>query len=196
MMSLPVPVRVSLLLSVLLAGASLGVAPARAETLGSGPTIVIGYSGDEDGNGVARDLMLTAIGWKWRRDGAEWIDDFMAKGSIDFSWAVEPLVGGVFGEAHAFEASVVPYFQLRPLGWEGVTPYFEGGIGLAYTSLDNYGLGSHVQFSDNVGVGIAFGKEFGTRWTIGYRFRHLSHAGLWGDRNEGLNAHFLAVTIE
>jgi len=170
---------------------------AQAETLASGPTIVLGYSGDEDAAGNARDLALTAVGWTWRRDGADWLDRLHAKAKIDFSWTVQPLIGGVFGEARAFEASLVPYAHLRPLGWEGrVIPYFEAGIGLAYTGLRNYGLGSRVQFSDNLGLGLALETDDGTRWTIGYRFRHLSHAGIWADRNKRLNAHFLAVTIE
>jgi hypothetical protein len=168
--------------------------PAAAGPIGSGPTATIGYSGDENGAGNPRDLVLASVGWRWRFDGADCIDNFLAKGHIDFSWAVEPLVGGVFGDSDAFEASLVPYFRLAPLGWERVVPYFEGGIGLAYTTLHNYGLGSPVEFSDNAGIGLTFGT--GHRWSIGYRFRHLSHAGLFDDRNDGLNAHFLTLSVE
>lgn len=187
-----------LALAAALALATSDSSPASAlEPVASGPTVVLGYSGDEDGAGVSQDLALASVGWKWRFDGADFLDDFFAKGRINFSCAVEPLVGGVFGDSRAFEASAVPYFQLRPLGWEGrFVPFFEGGIGLAYTGLRDYGLGSRVQFSDNVGLGVAIDLGDGSRVTIGYRFRHLSHAGIWGDRNEGLNAHFLAVTME
>ena len=33
-------------------------------------------------------------------------------------------------------------------------------------------------------------------YTLGYRFRHLSHAGLFDDRNDGFNAHFLTLTVQ
>lgn len=174
----------------------LGSAPAvRAEPIGSGPVLVVGYSADQDGADRARDIGFTSAGWRWSFDGADFLDDFLAKGNIDFSWAVEPLVGGVYGQAQAFEASVVPYFRLAPLGWDNVVPWFEGGIGLAYTTLPNYGLGCPVEFSDNAGIGLTFGGA-GRRWSVGYRFRHLSHAGLFDDRNDGLNAHFLTFSVQ
>ncbi len=186
------PSRLALVLSLLVLAAD--AAPARAELLGSGPALMLGYSPDEDASGAAQDLAILGAGWRWRFDGHQAIDDFFAKGHIDFSWAVEPLVGVVCGDAEAFEASVVPYVQFRPLGWEGVVPWFEAGIGIAYTGLRNYGLGSRVTLSDDVGVGVAFGE--GWRWSVGYRFRHLSHAGIFGGRNEGLNAHFLTLSVE
>ena len=175
---------------------ALLVAPhaAAAGPIASGPLAVLGYSGDQNGAGDAQDLVLASVGWRWRFDGPDIVDDFLAKGHIDFSWTVEPLIGGVFGDSDAFEASLVPYVRLAPLGWENVVPYFEGGIGLAYTTLKNYGLGSPVEFSDNAGIGITFGS--GRRWTVGYRFRHLSHAGLFDDRNDGLNAHFFVLSVE
>jgi hypothetical protein len=167
---------------------------ARADLLGHGPAIQLGYSPDEDAHGTAQDLALITAGWRWRWDGYDAIDDLLAKASVDISWAVEPMIGAVCGDAEAFEASVVPLVHLRPLGWEGVVPYFEAGIGIAYTSLRNYALGSRVELSDNAGVGVAFGSDL--RWSIGYRFRHLSHAGIFGDTNEGLNAHFLTLSVE
>lgn len=189
--------RIRLLLSLLAAVAMLVVAEtAPAETVGSGPTLLGGYSPDDDASDTPQDLGLIELGWRWRWDGADCIDEFLAKGKIDFSWAVEPVVGVVFGDAEAFEASVVPYAHFRPLGWEGVVPWLELGIGVAYTGLRNYGLGSRVQFSDNVGVGVTFGSNEGLRWSIGYRFRHMSHAGLFSEHNDGLNTHFLTFSVE
>ena len=168
--------------------------PASAGPIANGPVIVAGYSGDENGADEASQLAIASAGWRWRFDGADCLDNFLAKGRIDFSWAVEPLIGGVFGDSDAFETSLVPYARLAPLGWENVVPWFEAGIGVAYTTLSNYGLGSSVQFSDNAGIGITFGGKH--RWSVGYRFRHLSHAGLFDDRNDGLNAHFVTLSVE
>lgn len=172
-------------------------ATAGAENLASGPVLLLGYSPDKTVTHAASDLALMSFGWRWRRDGADLLDDLFAKAGTDFSWSVEALVGGVFGDAEAFEGSLVPYVRFAPAGWDRVTPYFEGGIGLAYTTLSNYGLGSELEFSDNVGVGVAFGGGDGRpRWSIGYRFRHLSHAGIFDDQNDGLNAHFLTFSME
>lgn len=168
---------------------------ATADLLGHGPSLWLGYSPDEDASGTSQDLVLAGLGWRWRWDGADCIDDFLAKGSIDFSWAVEPMIGGLFGDAEAFEASAVPYVHLRPLGWEGVVPWLEFGIGVAYTGLRNYGLGSSFHFSDNAGFGLAF-EAAGRRWSVGYRFRHLSHLGILSEHNDGLNAHFLTLSVE
>lgn len=173
-----------------------GAGTATAETIASGPVLLIGYSPDEDAAGVGRDLVLASVGWRWSFDGADAIDDFLAKGRIDFSWAVEPLLGGVFGDSDAFEASLVPYARFAPLGMDGVVPWLDLGIGVAYTTLRGYALGSRVEFSDNVGVGVTIGSGEGLHWSIGYRFRHLSHLGIFGDDNEGLNAHFLTFSVE
>jgi hypothetical protein len=192
----PFVLRIGLRTLIAVLALALPAAPAGAELLGSGPALMLGYSPDEDASGTSQDLALIEAGWRWRFDGHDRIDDFLARGSIDFSWAVEPFVGLVCGDAEAFEASVVPYVHLRPLGWEGVAPWLELGIGIAYTGLRNYGLGSRVTLSDNVGVGVTFGSGDAWRWSVGYRFRHLSHAGIFGDRNEGLNAHFLTLSVE
>jgi len=189
--------RLRVLISLLAAVTLLATAePTPAETIGSGPTLLTGYSPDEDASNTAQDLGLIELGWRWRWDGADCIDNFLAKGKIDFSWAVEPVVGVVFGDAEAFEASVVPYAHFRPLGWEGVVPWVELGIGVAYTGLRNYGLGSSFHFSDNAGVGVTFGSGDGLRWSIGYRFRHMSHLGILSEHNDGLNTHFLTFSVE
>jgi len=169
---------------------------AAAENLGSGPLLVGGYSGDEDASGNDDALGFVGLGWRWRRDGADFLDNFFEKGHIDFSWTIEPMVAAVVGNEDTVEVSLVPFARFQPLGWDNFSPYFEGGIGLIYTGLDGYGLGSHVQFSDNAGIGLAFGGENSLHWTIGYRFRHISNAGIWGDGNQGLNAHFLVLAIE
>jgi opacity protein-like surface antigen len=167
---------------------------AHAEMLGHGPVLLAGYSPDEDASGTAQDLGILAAGWRWTYDGADWLDGALARVGTEFSWAVEPLVGVEFGDAEAFEASVVPFARFAPAGWDGVVPFLEGGIGIAYTGLRNYGLGSRVHFSDNVGVGVEFDAA-DMRWSVGYRFRHLSHAGILSKHNDGLNAHFLAITV-
>ncbi len=169
---------------------------AEAQNISNGPFMVGGYSGDQDASGNNDALGFAGLGWRWHRDGADFLDNFFEKGHTDFSWTIEPMAAAVVGNENTFEASLVPFVRLQPLGWKEYAPYFEAGIGLIYTGLDGYGLGSHVQFSDNVGLGMAFGSQDGMRCTIGYRFRHISNANIWGNDNQGLNAHFLVFAVE
>lgn len=188
--------RFAAIASLALAGALHAAPAAWAEPIGNGPVLNLGYSGDQDASSNKQSLAVVSVGWRWRWDGPDMIDNLMEKAKIDFSFAVEPLVGVLLGDAQAFEASLVPYIRLQPLGWEGVVPYFEGGVGIAYIGLRNYGLGSSAEFSDNVGFGVTIPTEGGRRWSIGYRFRHMSHAGLLSEHNDGLNVHFLTLTVE
>ncbi|CAJ92425.1 acyloxyacyl hydrolase [Cupriavidus necator H16] len=77
------------------------------------------------------------------------------------------------------EFGVSPIFRLSYAG-EYATPFVEASVGLRVLShteiADGHRMGSAFQFSDMVGVGIAFGKA--QRLAIGYRFQHLSNAGI------------------
>ncbi|CAN7278732.1 Lipid A deacylase PagL [compost metagenome] len=77
------------------------------------------------------------------------------------------------------EFGVSPIFRLSYAG-EYATPFVEASVGLRVLShteiADGHRMGSAFQFSDMAGVGIAFGKA--QRLAIGYRFQHLSNAGI------------------
>ena len=68
----------------------------------------------------------------------------------------------------------------------------EGGI--SPTMLSEYefaskNLGSIVQFTSHVGLSW----EFAPHWRLGYRFQHMSNAGL-GSHNPGLNLHVFGLS--
>ncbi|KWR91612.1 hypothetical protein RM96_03300 [Cupriavidus sp. IDO] len=85
------------------------------------------------------------------------------------------------------EFGVSPIFRLNYEG-EYATPYLEASVGfhvLSHTEIaDGHRMGSAFQFADMVGVGVAFGK--GRRFSAGYRFQHLSNAGI-KEPNPGTN---------
>ncbi|SOY58113.1 acyloxyacyl hydrolase [Cupriavidus taiwanensis] len=85
------------------------------------------------------------------------------------------------------EFGVSPIFRLSYAG-EHVTPFVEASVGLRVLShteiAGGHRMGSAFQFSDMIGVGVAFGKA--QRLTVGYRFQHLSNAGIQ-DPNPGTN---------
>ncbi|RDK10165.1 acyloxyacyl hydrolase [Cupriavidus lacunae] len=85
------------------------------------------------------------------------------------------------------EFGVSPILRLSYAG-EYATPFVEASVGLRVLShteiADGHRMGSAFQFADMVGVGVAFGKA--QRLAIGYRFQHLSNAGIQ-EPNPGTN---------
>jgi len=169
---------------------------AHAGAIASGPVLSFGYT-----DKLRRNLYLPGLGWRWQFGPGETLGGWGRRIGTDLTFAVEPMVAGIFGDKTSFEAQVVPFVHLVPSAmrdrqWR---PYFEGGIGIIYTGLEDLRLGSHVLFSDNLGIGFTFGREDGPRWSrvsIGYRYRHISHAGLFGHTNTGMNTHAIVFTID
>lgn len=172
-----------------------GAVVAQAEVLGDGPVVASGYISEKRGSEDV-DLGFGLVGWGWRMGGPERVVDALDQYGINFAWKVEGLAGMVYGDAESVEASVVPYFVLSPSSAGEWIPYLEGGVGLIYSDLRGFDLGSRILFSDNIGVGFAHDVEGANRWSLGYRLRHISHASLWADANDGMNTHFIVLSVE
>ena len=74
---------------------------------------------------------------------------------------------------------------------EGFPIEFEGGSSSTLLSRDHFGntdFGIPLQFTSFLGLSADIGK----RWGIGYRFQHMSNAGLGSD-NPGLNMHMVSI---
>jgi hypothetical protein len=163
---------------------------AALDLVDHGPTFALGYakqSGDE--------LAFPSLGWRWRWGFGETVDAAVAKVGTRLTWYVEPMLAAVAGDQNTAEFQVVPgvRFEAASPWGKSATPYLEGGIGLMATGLDDIGLGSNILFSDNVGVGVTF-RDSG--WSLGYRYRHCSHAGLWAKTNAGLDVSYLTVRYD
>lgn len=92
---------------------------------------------------------------------------------------VEPQRAGEFGFTPLFRISApVP-----------MRPYFEAGSGLLWTNLEVPELGTRFNFSSQVGAGFEIFP-----YRFGYRFRHVSNAGI-SERNLGLEGHFFLFSI-
>ncbi|WP_197330814.1 acyloxyacyl hydrolase [Ralstonia syzygii] len=77
------------------------------------------------------------------------------------------------------EFGVTPLFRLEKRGGSWV-PFIEAGIGprlLSHTrTSDEHNFSTGFQFSDMIGVGVAFGSK--QQLQVGYRFEHLSNASI------------------
>ena len=114
-----------------------------------------------------------------------------------WSWRVTPEIDlgrwfHDFDDHDLWEAGVTPVLEAqRPI--QGGVLGFNLGIGahlLSDTRFDGNRLGAAFQFGDHVGVDWQF---TGMRWTLGYRFQHLSDGGI-KPPNEGVNFHVLHLS--
>ena len=85
------------------------------------------------------------------------------------------------------EFGLTPILRVEKRGSYFV-PFAEAGVGLrllSHTSTSSeHAFGSAFQFGDMVGVGVGFGKNAATE--VGFRFQHISNAGI-KEPNPGSN---------
>ena len=109
------------------------------------------------------------------------------------TWALDPFIdvsaGWLGGRGEdAFVGTLGPSLRLGP---EGLPVALVGGISPTILSEDQFGdknLGIPFQFTSHLGLQLTVKSRF----ELGYRFQHLSNAGL-GTTNPGLNLHVFTV---
>jgi opacity protein-like surface antigen len=70
-----------------------------------------------------------------------------------------------------------------------IAPYVEIALGFIYTTQHVHEQGSQFNFTTQLGIGTQFSLSKHYALTAGYRFRHMSNAGL-STPNRGLDFHF------
>ena len=93
-----------------------------------------------------------------------------------------------------FDIGFTPVFRLQQNSITGLSPYAELGVGIHFLSRTSVStqrqFGSSFQFGDQIGAGVRFGDR--GRYDIGYRYQHLSNAGI-KQPNQGINFHQLRL---
>ncbi|WP_237380009.1 acyloxyacyl hydrolase [Cupriavidus sp. SW-Y-13] len=94
---------------------------------------------------------------------------------------------GGTNQQNLVEFGISPILRVEKRGGYFV-PFVEGSVGLRVLShagtSDEHRMGSAFQFSDMLGVGVGFGKNAATE--VGFRFQHISNAGI-KEPNPGSN---------
>jgi lipid A 3-O-deacylase len=83
------------------------------------------------------------------------------------------------------DLGITPVFRVQRNDLQG--PYIEAGIGahlLSRSDIGNKQLSTRFQFGDHIGIGYRFGDK--GQFDLGYRFQHLSNAGIKRP-NPGIN---------
>lgn len=91
------------------------------------------------------------------------------------------------------EFAITPVFRFINKAQAGLQPWLEGAIGahlISETMIADRDLSSTFQFGSHIGAGIRFGDN--KQYELGYRFQHLSNAGIKG-KNDGVNMYLVRV---
>ena len=123
----------------------------------------------------------------WSLKNLRW--NWTVRGGWHIQSAIEASVGGLQGAG--VEAAFVaagPVLVLR----KGNSPW-SFDIGSRPTLISEYqfgpdGFGGNFQFTSAGSVN----RDIGDKWTIGYRFHHMSNARIY-DENDGINFHFIQI---
>ena len=147
-----------------------------------------GGTGDE-----GADRIGAAAGWQWGR-GWSLPAGLHLSSHWELSLSYWDGDEGRTGNDTLVEGGVTPVFYIhseaKPLG---ITPYIEGGAGMhlmSETELGDKDFDILFTFGSHAGAGFRFGPQ--DRIELGYRFQHLSNAGL-GDPNPGINFHLIRL---
>jgi hypothetical protein len=92
------------------------------------------------------------------------------------------------------EIGFTPTFRFQQNTISGIAPYAELAVGFHFLSNTSVSpqrrFGSSFQFGDHIGAGVRFGDK--GRYDVGYRYQHLSNAGI-KEPNQGINFHQLRL---
>ena len=112
----------------------------------------------------------------------------------DLELLIEPLANVVVRPSANAEigCSFPLRYSVRLSSW--FSPYVEVGLGFLYTTQHVHEQGSQFNFTTQLGIGTQFTLSDHYALTAGYRFRHMSNAGL-STPNRGVDFHFGVIGL-
>lgn len=139
----------------------------------------VGFGAERTGNHFLQsEAYLDYNLWRWE---------------LNENWHLQSRLGisaGWLGQRgdNAFIGTLGPKLELSR---ERFPFSLEGGFSPTYISRYHFSstdLGANVQFTSHIGLNW----DFASHWRVGYRFQHMSNAGL-REPNPGFNLHVLSV---
>ena len=145
--------------------------------------------GSSDSSNTSVDMARVGVQWNWSKRwalGSNW----HIGGFWDLGLGYWDNDSRNRTTSSIVDFGFTPVFRLQQTNPGAVAPYLEGAIGFHYLSNSSLGskrrLGSRFQFGDHIGLGLRFGPRHA--YDIGYRYQHLSNAGI-KEPNQGINFH-------
>lgn len=140
------------------------------------------------------DVKLYRVGalWDWNKQllnlGSNWHIGGFWDVSVGYWDNSSPFQTHGYETSSIAEIGLTPTFRLQQNTISGFSPYAELAVGVHFLSKTFVGyerrFGSSFQFGDHLGAGFRFGDK--GQFDIGYRYQHLSNAGI-KDPNQGIN---------
>jgi opacity protein-like surface antigen len=107
---------------------------------------------------------------------------------------VEPFLNAVTGPDTNGEAGCSLLLKYSDRVTSRIAPYIEGGVGMIYTTQHTHEQGTQCNFLCQGGAGLQFFIHEKLALIGGYRYRHMSNAGI-DDDNEGVDHHFVLLGV-
>ena len=147
--------------------------------------------GTSDSSNASVDMGRIGIQWNWSKSWAI-SQNWQIGGFWDLSFGYWSNSSPQKTTNGISEIAFTPTFRLQQTNMGPFSPYLEGAIGfhlLSDTSVSQERrFSTQFQFGDHIGVGIRFGQKHAM--DLGYRYQHLSNAGI-KEPNQGINFHQL-----
>jgi hypothetical protein len=153
--------------------------------------------GKSDSSNSSVDLYRVGMLWDWNKkllDFGNWHVGGFWDLSLGYWDNNSPFQTPGRSTSNLEEIGFTPTFRLQQNTISGFAPYAEMAVGFHFLSQTSVGaqrvFGSSFQFGDHIGVGVRFGDK--GRYDIGYRYQHLSNAGI-KQPNQGINYNILRL---
>jgi lipid A 3-O-deacylase len=155
------------------------------------PTGISFEYGESDSANADVNLYRVGLQWDWKKQwlntgnwslGGYW---YLGLGYWDFR-----TVAALRTNDNITDIGFTPVFRFQQNNPRGLSPYVEAGVGIHFLSATSVStqrsFGSSFQFGDHIGAGLRLGDK--GQFDVGYRYQHLSNAGI-KQPNQGINFH-------
>jgi len=110
------------------------------------------------------------------------------KGTLEF--IAEPIMNVVINPDTNAEVGLSLLLRYSDNITSRIAPFIEGGAGMIYTTQHTHEQGTQYNFILQAGAGLQCFLTKSIALTGGYRYRHMSNAGI-SDDNSGIDHHFI-----
>lgn len=115
-------------------------------------------------------------------------------GPFGISFVLEGILSVADAEQTGAEIGFTPMLKVSGLLFPGVMVFAEGGAGMISESFDSPAIAHAFNFTPQVGGGFDIALASRLAFTVAYRFRHTSNAGLYKE-NPAFNVHLFQAGL-
>jgi len=115
-------------------------------------------------------------------------------GPFGLSFVLEGIVSVADAEDTGFELGFTPMLKVSCLLFPGVLAYLEGGAGMITESINSPAIAHAFNFTPQVGGGFDIALTQQLAFSVAYRFRHSSNAGIYKE-NPAFNVNFFQAGL-